>query len=61
MVKKILEWKDDKFEALNGHDPQDLAKAFGLGVLDGVIDVLVVIGAVSSVAGIAKAIKSFKK
>lgn len=61
MVKKILEWEDDKLEALNGYDPRDLAKAFGLGVIEGAIDVLVVFGAVSFVVGIAKTIKDFKK
>lgn len=61
MAGKILKWKDNKFEELNGDEPLELAKVFRLGAIEGFIDGLVVVGAGYIITGIVEFIKDFKK
>ena len=59
MVKAILKWTSDKTDDLVYEDstPKAVAKAFGLGAIEGAIDAFTVIGAIVWTGLIVKMIK----
>lgn len=55
MVRVILEWIDKEMEkSSEDRDNVHMAKAFSLGMLEGVIDGAVVVGLIATLAGLAK-------
>lgn len=47
MVRHILNWVDDKMdESIKNEDDHVMSKAFGLGMIEGLVDGLFVFGAV---------------
>lgn len=62
MVKEILEWNDEKFnESLNEDGPKCYIKAFCTGVIEGAVDLLVVVGIIYYITLICNLIKKTKK
>lgn len=54
MVRQILKWTNDKYEEVlyyNQDEKHPLAKAAGLGVLEGMIDGFVIVGAIEFITG----------
>ena len=60
IVHKVLNWNEDKFNDLLYEEecPKTYAKAFGHGCLDGLIDGLVIVGLVTEIALVGKAVKA---
>lgn len=64
MTKEILKWTDEKLEEIYESDEvggKELAKAFGVGVIEGFIDGLVIIGGICYVAGVVGWVKGIIK
>ena len=64
MTKKILKWTDRKLEEINKSDEiggKELAKAFGVGAIEGFIDGLVINGAVLFGIGVVNIVKGIIK
>ena len=43
LIKRLLDWNEEKFEELDGRKPKDVVKAFGSGMIDGFVDSAVVL------------------
>lgn len=64
MTKKILKWTDEKLEEIYESDEvggKELAKAFGVGAIEGFIDGLVINGAILFAAGVVNIVKNAVK
>ena len=64
MTKEILKWTDEKLEEIYESDEvggKELAKAFGVGAIEGFIDGLVIVGGIYWVAGVVKIVKNAVK
>ena len=60
MVKSILKWTDVKFEEAlqDSNSTRGFAKSLGVGVIEGVVDAFVIVGALGYVGGIISMIKN---
>ena len=68
LVKNILDWTEDKYDAIEtdvvnktNEIKHPYLKSFGLGVIEGAIDSLVVTGALTVIAGTIIKVASKKK
>lgn len=61
MTRTILEWVDRKFDELE-YDDKGLyiAKAAGLGVIEGLVDVSFIIGIPATILAVVKTLRGYK-